>query len=136
MTRTVISALIALLTLPAFAGDPVTCPLTLPAEAVSVHAPQGWYGSAPTFFRLAGAGVMRGHPDQKGYLKPDRIRSANGRSQTSFTFEPGEEKWLWCAYGPGSPQLARRLSDAATECRVASKRAKDSTVEEILVTCR
>ena len=136
MKRTIISALIYLLAGAALAEDKISCPLTLPAEAVAVRAPQGWYGSAPTFLRLSGAGVMSGHPDQKGYLKPDTIKSRNGRSRTSFTFESGEEKWLWCAYGPGSPQLARRLSDGATECSVASKRAKDTTVEEMLVTCR
>lgn len=114
---------------------PTSCPMTLAADALSVRAPAGWHGSAPTFLRLTGSGVMRGHPDEKGYLVPDSTHSEGGRRTVSFSFDPGDEKWLWCVYGTGSPQLAKRLSDAANQCNVSTRRSKTGSIEQMEVTC-
>lgn len=127
---------LAVLAGPVFATTPTSCPLILAPEAITVRAPAGWYGSVPTFLRLTGAGVLRGHPDAKGYLVPDKIQSSKGRDSTTFVFDAGEEKWLWCTYGVGAPQLAMRLSDGATECTVLSKRDKQGSILETAATCR
>lgn len=42
------------------------------------------------------------------------LQSERGRSIRTFVFKAGEEKWLWCSYGPF--QLSTRLPDAASEC--------------------
>lgn len=118
------------------AAETVSCPLTLPAEALTVRAPQGWYGSAPTFLRLQGGAVMRGHPDMEGYLVPDQTKKIAGGSVQTFIFDAGEERWLWCAYGIGSPQLDKRLSDAATKCVVTVRETKQDGVTGTTAMCR
>lgn len=118
------------------AAETVSCPLILPAEALTVRAPPGWYGSAPTFLRLQGGAVMRGHPDKEGYLVPSRTNKIKGGSVQTFIFDVGEERWLWCAYGNGSPQLSRKLSAAATECVVTVRETRQDGVTETTALCR
>jgi hypothetical protein len=129
-------AVLALLPLMAVGTEQKThCPLTLPAEALTVHAPPGWLGSAPSFIRLTDGGVMRGHPDGMGYLVPFRSKSAKGATTLTFVFEAGEEKWLWCSYGSRSPQLAKRLDDRATECTLIYAHTKQDGITDMYATC-
>ena len=129
-----LAILLALAATPA--AEPLSCPLTLAAEALTVRAPSGWYGSAPTFLRLQGGAVMRGHPDKEGYLVPNGIRKIKGGTVQTYAFDAGEERWLWCAYGAGSPQLAKRLVDTATECAVTTRETKQDGVTETTAVCR
>lgn len=128
--------LILLLALAATSADPIFCPTTLPSEALTVRAPPGWHGSAPTFLRLQGGAVMRGHPDKEGYLVPNGSKRIKGGTVQTYIFDEGEERWLWCAYGAGSPQLAKRLVDTTTQCAVTIRETKQDGVTETMVTCR
>lgn len=78
---------------------------------------------------------MRGHPDGMGYLVPFRSTLSKHGSVQTFVFEAGEERWLWCSYGRGSPQLAQRLDDEGTKCTVTRKETKSEGVTEITARC-
>ena len=127
--------LLAFLALPAAGAEPVSCPLTLPADALTVRAPTGWHGSSPMLLRLTGGAVIRGHPDGLGYLVPFKSTLSKQGSIQTFVFEPGEERWLWCSYGRGSPQLAKRLTNEGTECTVTRKESKSEGVTAITAKC-
>lgn len=112
--RPLMAALLAL-SAPAMAG-PVPCPATL--SGIQANAPPaGWTAFPPKTMRLAGGGLMRDRPDQEGYLRGDEKKTRRGDASVS-KFAAGEEKWLWCGYGDGSIQVAKRLPDAATICTV------------------
>lgn len=129
-------ALLLLLLSPAAAADNTSCPLELPAESISIRAPAGWLGTVPALLRLADAGVMLGHPGAKGYLVPDRSTSSKSGGTRTYLFAAGEERWLWCAYGSLSPQLARRLSDANTECTLTYQEGEYTGITQMDVSCR
>lgn len=62
---------------------------------------------------------MRGHPNDMGYLRPEKTSRSKGGGTASNEFAAGEEKWLWCGYGGTSAlHLSKRLPDAATVCTV------------------
>lgn len=101
------------------ADNSTPCPLTMPAEAITVHAPHGWTGATPSFLRLNRGGLMFGPPAKMAYLVPDKSKSTPTKTVLTFSFDEGDEKWLYCTYSD-AVQLARRLPDAATECTVTS----------------
>lgn len=73
---------------------------------------------------------MRGHPNQLGYLKPEVTRKGTSR----YTFDAGEEKWLYCSYG-AAVQLAKRMDDKSTHCEVSSK-TRGGMIEKLTAVCR
>lgn len=124
--------ILACLPLVASAGE-TPCPLTLAAEAVTVRAPADWHGSAPSFTRLTHGGIMRGHPDSMGYLVPLATKTRGAKTAIIFQFAPGEERWLWCAYGP--LHLSKRLDDAAGNCVLHYTKSKLDGITEMHATC-
>jgi hypothetical protein len=112
-------ALVSLL-LPALAfAQSADCPLMLPQGSIEVpRPPVGWIGSSPTLAKLTGGGVMSGHPKLMQYLVPDETKKIKGGSRTTWRFQPGEEKWLYCTYGTQAVQIAKRMDDKASQCTV------------------
>jgi hypothetical protein len=123
---------LALFLLPSEAlAQQVSCPETMPQGSVEVaHAPSGWLGSSPSLARLDGGGMMRGHPKDIGYLRPE-IRKGLAR----YTFDAGEEKWLYCSYG-AAVQLAKRMDDKATRCELSSTKDQAGALAAITAVCR
>jgi hypothetical protein len=74
--------------------------------------------------------MMRGHPKQIGYLRPE-VRKGVSR----YTFDAGEEKWLYCSYG-AAVQLAKRMDDKATRCEVSSTKDSTGALATITANCR
>lgn len=128
--------LVLMLLSPFAAADNISCPLELPAEVITVRAPQGWLATVPSLLRLTDGGVMRGHPNEKGYLVPDRTSSTKKGGTRTYMLDRGEERWLWCSYGSLSPQLTRRLDDATTECTLTYEEAEDTGLTQMEVSCR
>ncbi len=126
--------IVAAMTLPlAVLAEPVACPPTLDAGAVRVvRYPSGWEPVPAQLVRLSSGGLMRGHPQDEGYLRGDEVRG--GRASVS-RFAPGEEKWLWCGYSGGAIQIAKRLPNAATVCTV-SYTLNRNEVTAITAACR
>lgn len=133
--------LLAAVPLLLFAGlalaDPIACPLTLGDGDVQVaRAPTGWTPVPAQGVRLSSGGLLRGRPEDWGYLRPERSKSTPGGGWSSNAFAPGEEKWLWCGYGgAGALQIAKRLPDAATVCTVTHKSTKQDGIVELSATC-
>lgn len=130
--------LVALLLPLTVLAAPVACPLTLDEGAVKiVHPPVGWLGVSNSLARLTSGGVMRGHPDGEGYLRPQRITQLKGGGTSSNEFAAGEEKWLWCGYGgTNALQLAKRLPNEATMCTVRHSATKRDGITAISAECR
>lgn len=126
--------LIAGLTLAA----PVECPLVLGDGAVQVARPPSEWTAVPSqAVRLSSGGLLRGRPEDWGYLRPERTLTNSGGESSSNDFAPGEEKWLWCGYGgAGALQIAKRLPDAATVCTVTHKATKRDGIVRMFATCR
>jgi hypothetical protein len=116
---------------------PVSCPLILPADTLVVRAPTGWTGYSPSIMRLTGFGMMAGPPQSLSYLVPSGSRKIKGGAASSWQFEAGEEKWLYCTYGGSSViQIAKRLDDAATECTLTHRETKLDGITEMAAVCR
>lgn len=114
-----------------------SCPLLLPEGAITVaRPPAGWVTGPKSLVRLTGAGVMRGPPHGMAYLVPSGDRKIKGGHVTTFAFQPGEEKWLWCEYGTAATQIARRMSDAATTCALTTKEERRGVYTEVKVVCK
>lgn len=110
-----------------------SCPLTLPREALTVRAPQGWDGYAPSPMRLTGFGMLAGPPSTMSYLVPTSTKPG----QKSWHFDRGEEKWLYCTYdGSAAIQIAKRMDDAATVCELSHKKDKHGGIGEMKAVCR
>jgi hypothetical protein len=128
---------IALLAAPALAAPPVSCPLTLPQEAVEVKAPAGWRGHSSSFVRLTGYGMMAGPPESMTYLVPHRTRNLKNGAATTWVFAPEDEKWLYCTYdGSSAIQISRRMDEASTECELSYKKSKFGGIGEMTAVCR
>jgi len=116
---------------------PVSCPLTLPREALTVRPAPGWTGYTPSLMRLTGFGMMAGPPQSMSYLVPSGSRKIKGGAASTWQFGVGEEKWLYCTYGGSSViQIAKRLDDAATECTLTHKESKLDGITEMAAVCR
>jgi hypothetical protein len=127
-----------MLTVPVLAGaQSVSCPLLLNEGAVEVpRPPPGWVGSSPGQARLTGGGVMSGHPKLMNYLKPADVKKVKAGSITTWLFTAGEERWLYCAYGSTSIQIAKRLDDAGTECSLVVKDDRWGGIAEMTAVCK
>lgn len=114
-----------------------SCPLTLPADAITVRAPAGWTGYTPSFVRLTGYGMMAGPPESMTYLVPSGSRKLKGGAATSWKFGGGDEKWIYCTYdGSSTIQISRRLDDAAKVCELSHKKDDYGNLGEMRVACR
>jgi hypothetical protein len=136
MTRPLPWLLIAIgLAMPAIVlAEPIACPTMLSGAGV-IEAPAGWRALPPASVRLVGGGLMRGDPGRQAYLRGNDKRTPGGSTSIS-EFEAGEEKWLWCGYGRGEIQIAKRLPDAATVCTVTHKEIKGEGVTSLQAVCR
>jgi hypothetical protein len=123
---------------PAFALEQRTsCPLALPAEAVTVRAPTGWTGYTPSFVRLTGFGMMAGPPESMTYLVPSGSRKLKGGAATNWQFGGGDEKWLYCTYDSSAAiQISRRVDDAAKVCELSHTKDAYGNISEMRVACR
>jgi hypothetical protein len=70
------------------------------------------------------------------YLVPAASKKVKGRSASTWSFDPGEEKWLYCSYGRAAVQLAKRMDDKATMCEVTAKLERKDVITSITVVCR
>ncbi len=114
-----------------------SCPLLLPEGAIMVaRPPAGWIPGPKSLVRLTGAGVMSGPPERMGYLVPSGDKKIKGGHMTTFVFDPGEEKWLWCEYGTAATHIAKRMDDAATRCELTSKEERRGVYSEVKVVCK
>lgn len=128
--------LCALLAAPAITcAQTVSCPLTIAEGTVDVKAPIGWQASS-ALAHLGSAGMTRGHPRQLGYLVPTTAKKAKGRDIDFWTFDKGEEKWLWCGYGREVIQLTKRMDDRATRCEMTGKEDRPGVYIEITLICK
>lgn len=118
-------------------SEPVACPLILEEGAVKiVRPPNGWLGTSHSLARLTSGGLMRGHPDQIAYLRPEKTTVFKGGGTASNEFEAGEEKWLWCGYGgTNALQLSKRLPDSAIACTVTHKATKRDGLVRLSAEC-
>ena len=114
-----------------------TCPEALPEGAVEVkRAPQGWVASSPGVIRLDGGGMMSGDPKQMQYLVPAGSKKVRGGGASTWNFDRGEQKWLYCTYGKMAVQLARRMDDKSTTCEVTVRHGQKDAIVGILASCR
>jgi hypothetical protein len=110
-----------------------SCPMTLPQEAVTINAPPGWRGYAPSLTRLTGFGMMAGDPQSMTYLVPAETR----KGVATWVFARTDEKWLYCTYGGSSViQISKRLPDAATVCTITSRETKRDGITAMSAQCR
>lgn len=125
--------MIAALFLAAAASAPISCPLTLPRETVTVKAPPGWAGyTPPEFMRLTGFGLLSGPPETMSYLVP---RSST-RGKTTWQVGEGP-RWLYCTYdGSAAIQIARELPAVGTSCTITYKEMKQDGITAMAATCR
>jgi len=123
--------LLAAAALPAVAS----CPLTLPQTTVAVQSPAGWRGYVPgTLIRLTGFGMLAGPPESMAYLVPD---AGSNKQATTWSFERGEEKWLYCTYdGSSAIQIAKPMPPAATTCTITYQETKLRLVTGMQVVCK
>lgn len=113
-----------------------TCPAALAEGATAItRAPAGWTPST-SLARISSGGMMSGPPEKIAYLVPNTTIKRHQQSVDVWSFRRGDEKWLWCGYGAESLQLAKRMDDKATECKVTGNRDKHGHLERISVTCK
>lgn len=79
---------------------------------------------------------MSGHPKLMQYLVPATSKKVKGGGSSTWNFELGEEKWLFCTYGKAAVELAKRMPDKATLCEMSSRRDRTGGLEDITVVCR
>lgn len=124
----------ALLVSVAAVSATASCPLTLPRDTVTVHAPDGWRGyTPPEFVRLTGFGLMAGPPETLSYLAP--VKSA--KAVTTWQLDAATPRWLYCTYDHGAAiQIARPLPNVGTTCTVSYKETKQEGITAMTATCR
>jgi hypothetical protein len=130
----VLAALVPLLA----AAQTSSCPAELPKGSIDVArtAPAGWVASAPSLVRLDGGGMLSGPPDQMAYLVPASSRKLKGGGASTWNFEPGEQKWLYCYYGGITVQLSKRMDDKATRCELTTKTDETKAITGITAVCK
>jgi hypothetical protein len=114
-------------------SEPLSCPLTLPRETVTVKAPRGWTGYAPSeFVRLTGFGLMAGSPETMSYLVP--FSSSKGKA----TWRVGNTaRWLYCTYdGSAIIQISRPLPASGESCTITYKESKQEGITAMIAVCR
>jgi len=79
---------------------------------------------------------MSGKPERMGYLVPSGGKKIKGGYVSAFEFDAGEEKWLWCEYGTGATQIAKRMDDAATRCELTAKEERRGVYTEVMAVCK
>lgn len=122
--------MIAALFLAAAAAAPLSCPLTLPREAVTVHAPPGWRGYTPSLMRLTGFGLLAGPPETMSYLVP----RASRKGRTTWQVGAGP-RWLYCTYDHGAAvQIARPLPAGAL-CTIAYRETRTEGITAMMASC-
>lgn len=129
---------VAFMMTPAVAvAQTVACPETVPAASIDVkRPPAGWVASSPVVLRLDGGGMMSGDPKQMQYLVPASSKKVKEDAVSSWNFDPGEEKWLYCTYGRMAVQLAKRMADRATRCDVTVRYERKAAISAITAVCR
>lgn len=136
MTRPFITALLALVPVLASAQQE-SCPLLLPEGAIVVaRPPAGWSQGPGSPVHLTGAGMMSSPPSRMRYLVPNGDKKVKGGYVTTFEFQAGDEKWLWCEYGAPAAQIAKRIDGAAAKCELTTKRDRHGTYSEVKVGCK
>lgn len=112
-----------------------TCPASIPAAAVQVHAlPGQWTAFTPRPLALSGAGFLQGPPATLSDLKPYSTIEAKTTLTLSWKFEgPYREGiWLSCDYAGGVVSLAKRIPDQTRGCSVAyTKHGKSYALADI-----
>jgi hypothetical protein len=115
----------------------VTCPESVPETSIEVkRPPAGWLATAPGLVRLDGGGMLSGNPTQMQYLVPGGSKKIKGGETSTWSFEPGEEKWLYCTYGKMAIQLSKRMDDKAKNCEVTAKLERKDVIASITAVCR
>jgi hypothetical protein len=115
----------------------VTCPEAGPEMSIQVmRAPAGWIATTPGLVRLDGGGMLSANPKQMQYLVPGGSKKVKGGSASTWHFDAGEEKWLYCTYGRMAVQLSKRMDDKATTCEVTAKLERKDAVISITAVCR
>lgn len=125
--------MIAALFLAATVNASVSCPMTLPREAVTVRGPAGWSGYVPPeFVRLTGFGLLAGPPNTLSYLAP--IKS----TKDVITWRVGEgPRWLFCTYdGSAAIQIARPLPPTGATCTITYRETKQEGITAMAASCR
>jgi hypothetical protein len=92
--------------------------------------------TSPTIVRLDGGGMLSGNPKQLGYLVPAGSKKVKGGEASTWSFDPGQEKWLYCTYGKMAVQLSKRMDDKATTCEVTAKLERKDVITSISAVCR
>jgi hypothetical protein len=119
------------------AAQTVTCPESVPETSIQViRAPAGWIATTPGLVRLDGGGMLSANPKQMQYLVPGSSKKVKGGSASTWSFDAGEEKWLYCTYGRMAVQLSKRMDDKATTCEVTAKLERKDVVTSITAVCR
>ena len=80
--------------------------------------------------------MMSGDPKQMQYLVPASSKKVRGGGASTWNFDRGEQKWLYCTYGKMAVQLARRMDDTSTSCEVTVKREQEDAIAAITAICR
>lgn len=115
----------------------VKCPELIPEASIEVtRPPAGWLATSPSLVRLDGGGMLSGHPTQMGYLVPGASKKTKGGETSTWKFDPGEEKWLFCTYGRMAVQFAKRMDDKATTCEVTAKLERKDVITSITAVCK
>jgi hypothetical protein len=116
------------------AGMSVSCPLRIPGNVVKADKPvEGWTTTVAEQLHLSGAGMLAGAPATKTYLVPQN----DTRTAQTYSFTQGDgERWVWCSYGGGSVELARKLNDKATSCTITTKTTKADNTFSASVVCK
>jgi hypothetical protein len=114
-------------------SEPVSCPMTLPRQTVTVKAPAGWVGYAPSeFVRLTGFGLMAGSPETMSYLVP--FSSSKGKATWRIGRAP---RWLYCTYdGSAMIQISRPLPGSGASCTISYKQTKQEGITAMTAVCR
>jgi hypothetical protein len=119
------------------AAQTVACPEAVPGASVEVkQPPAGWVASSPVLLRLDGGGMVSGDPKQMQYLVPASSKKMKGDAVSTWNFDPGEQKWLYCTYGRMAIQLSKRMDDEATRCDVTVRRERQGAISGITAVCR
>jgi hypothetical protein len=124
--------------LPALAAaQTITCPASLPVASIELpRPPAGWLATSPSVMRLDGGGMLSSNPKQMQYLVPAGSKKVKGGEASTWSFDPGEEKWLYCTYGKMAIQLSKRMDDKATICEVTAKLERKDVITSIAAVCR
>jgi hypothetical protein len=119
------------------AAQTVACPETVPGAAIDVkQPPAGWVASSPVVVRLDGGGMVSGDPKQMQYLVPASSKNVRANAVSTWNFDLGEQKWLYCTYGRMAIQLAKRMDDRATRCEVTVRHERQGAISGITAVCR